>query len=104
MGRVYEEHHFTCSIGKCAATLELVVIHSQFNYSSACWLMCNSLSSQESETTDQCAARLKARLTGSGDTNDGWSSLDVLVCVDSTWQQATSIMKVKSVSTKLVGD
>ena len=64
------------------------------------WLVNVEFSIQESETTDQCAARLKATSTGSRDTNDGWSSIDALVCVDSTWQQVTSIMKVKNVSTK----
>ena len=53
-----------------------------------------SLLSQESETTDQCATRLKATSLDSGSNSGGWSGVDTVVCVDSTWQQATGIMKV----------
>ena len=53
-----------------------------------------SFSFQDAETTDECAARLKAGAPSSESTDDGWKGLDRLVCVDSTWQQSTGIMKV----------
>ena len=55
---------------------------------------------QNSQTVDETAARLRARAVstgdGGGDGGDGWRALDSVICVDSTWQQATSIMKVSS--------
>ena len=54
-----------------------------------------SLVFQDAETTDECAARLKSGASSSEGTDDQhWRGLDRLVCVDSTWQQATGIMKV----------
>ena len=49
---------------------------------------------QDAETTEQCAARLKVGVSGNEGASDGWRGIDRLVCVDSTWQQATGIMKV----------
>jgi hypothetical protein len=47
-------------------------------------------------TTDECAARLKAGASSSESDDQCWRGLDRLVCVDSTWQQATGIMKVSA--------
>ena len=56
-----------------------------------------SLLLQDAETTVECAARLKAGVSSSDGSDDQcWRGLDRLVCVDSTWQQATGIMKVST--------
>ena len=53
---------------------------------------------QDAVTTDECAARLKAGASSAtGGTDDQcWRGLDRLVCIDSTWQQTTGIMKVST--------
>ena len=61
------------------------------------WLYAGVLCFQDAKTTDDCAARLKAGASSSEGTDDQhWRGLDRLVCVDSTWQQATGIMKVSA--------
>ena len=66
------------------------------------WVLCNySLLLQDAETTGECAARLRAGTSSSESDGAGdqcWRGLDQLVCVDSTWQQATGIMKVSALS------
>ena len=58
---------------------------------------------QKSQTVEECASRLKTVSAGnvdccSGSDHDGWSALDKMICVDSTWQQTTSIMKVSGLT------
>ena len=60
---------------------------------------------QDAETTGECAARLKAGTSSSESDGAGdqcWRGLDRLVCVDSTWQQATGIMKVSALSIVII--
>ena len=60
---------------------------------------------QDAETTGECAARLRAGRSSSESDGAGdqcWRGLDRLVCVDSTWQQATGIMKVSALSIVII--